>query len=85
MEIGNVFVRLLLRSPFHGWLSDNVLLLTYTGRKSGKRYTIPVAYGRVGDVVTGLSLGAQATAFRRGDSAGTVRLPVSHRCARVDT
>lgn len=52
MAAANVVVRLLLRSPFHFWLSGTVLLLTYTGRKSGRRYTNPVSYSREGDVVT---------------------------------
>ncbi|HEU0026008.1 MAG TPA: nitroreductase/quinone reductase family protein [Ktedonobacterales bacterium] len=51
MKAVNPFVRLLLRSPLHGMLSGSLLLLTYTGRKSGKRYTIPVAYSRMGAVV----------------------------------
>ncbi len=52
MKAINPVVRLLLRSPLHVALSDTLLLLTYTGRKSGKRYTIPVAYLQEGDVVT---------------------------------
>jgi F420H(2)-dependent quinone reductase len=52
LAVANVFVRLVLRSPLHFMLSDNVLLLTYTGRRSGKRYTNPVSYSRAGDVVT---------------------------------
>lgn len=48
----NVVVRLLLRSPLHFLLSGDLMLLTYTGRTSGKSYTIPVAYAREGDVVT---------------------------------
>jgi hypothetical protein len=48
----NVVVRLMLRSPLHFLLSGGLLLLTYAGRKSGKQYTIPVAYTREGDVVT---------------------------------
>jgi hypothetical protein len=52
MEIGNILVRLLLRSPLHFLLSDNLLLLTYHGRISGRQYTIPVSYSRVGEVVT---------------------------------
>jgi deazaflavin-dependent oxidoreductase (nitroreductase family) len=55
MSFANVFVRLLLRSPFHGVMSGSTLLLTYMGRKSGKRYTIPVSYLRAGDIVTVLS------------------------------
>src|SRR5712691_523168 len=52
MAAANVAVQLLLRSPLHFWLSDTMLLLTYTGRKSGRRDTNPVSYSREGDVVT---------------------------------
>ncbi len=48
-RIGNVFIGIILRSPFHGMISQNTLLLTFTGRKSGKRYTTPVNYVPVGD------------------------------------
>ena len=44
----NPFVAALLRSPLHGLLSSQLILLTYTGRKTGKRYTIPVGYARDG-------------------------------------
>ena len=40
----NVGVKALLRSSRHARLSHRLLLITYTGRKSGKRYTIPVHY-----------------------------------------
>lgn len=36
----------LLRSPLHGAISHSVLALTYTGRKSGRTYTVPVNYVR---------------------------------------
>lgn len=34
----------LLRSPLHGLLSRDVLLLTYSGRRSGRAYTLPLSY-----------------------------------------
>src|SRR5215471_18472688 len=40
----NELVTVILRSPLHGFLSKRRLLLTFTGRKSGKRYTIPLSY-----------------------------------------
>jgi hypothetical protein len=40
----NVFVRAILRSPLHRAMSHNTMLLTFTGRTSGTRYTIPVRY-----------------------------------------
>ena len=39
----------LLRSPLHALLSPGLLLLTVTGRKTGRGYTIPVGYQRDGD------------------------------------
>jgi len=40
----NELVKVILRSPLHGFLSKHRMLLTFTGRKSGKRYTIPLSY-----------------------------------------
>ncbi|MBI3175780.1 MAG: nitroreductase family deazaflavin-dependent oxidoreductase [Chloroflexi bacterium] len=33
-----------LRSPLHGMLSNGMMLITITGRKTGKKYTTPVGY-----------------------------------------
>lgn len=41
---GNDFMAWVLRSPFHGMLSNGTLLITVTGRKTGKTYTTPVGY-----------------------------------------
>ncbi|MFQ5613734.1 MAG: nitroreductase/quinone reductase family protein [Anaerolineae bacterium] len=49
--IVNSLVRWILRSPFHGIISRNIMLLTVTGRKSGRLYAIPVSYVRQGDMV----------------------------------
>ena len=46
---GNDFMSWVLRSPFHGMLSDGMMLITITGRKTGKKYTTPVGYYREGD------------------------------------
>ena len=40
----NVVSRALLRSPLHGVMSNKLLLLTFTGRKTGRAYTTPVSY-----------------------------------------
>jgi len=45
----NPIMVLILRSPLHGVLSKNTLLITYTGQKSGKTYTTPVNYVRFED------------------------------------
>jgi deazaflavin-dependent oxidoreductase (nitroreductase family) len=44
-------MKFLLRSPAHGVVSKMVLLITFTGRKSGKTYTTPVDYSQDGDQV----------------------------------
>ena len=43
---GNDFMSWVLRSPLHGMLSDGMLLITVTGSKTGKKYTLPVGYYR---------------------------------------
>jgi deazaflavin-dependent oxidoreductase (nitroreductase family) len=50
--IVNRGMKLVLRSPMHGIVSKTVLLITFTGRKSGKIYTTPVSYSQNGDQVT---------------------------------
>lgn len=40
----NSIMTAILRSPLHGILSKNTLLITVTGRKSGRKYTTPVNY-----------------------------------------
>jgi deazaflavin-dependent oxidoreductase (nitroreductase family) len=43
----NPIIQWLLRSPLHSFVSKNMMLITYTGRKSGKKYTTPVNYLRM--------------------------------------
>ena len=50
-RIVNVLVKLILRSPLHGLMSKNRMLLTFKGRKSGKRYTTPVSYLHEGESI----------------------------------
>ena len=52
LHVVNPFVAAILRSPLHRLLSAQVLLLTYTGRKTGTHYTFPVGYSREGDTLT---------------------------------
>lgn len=40
----NPIVKWLIRSPLHGFVSRNMMVIGYTGRKSGKRYETPVNY-----------------------------------------
>lgn len=51
----NAVMAWLLRSPLHGILSQNFLLLTVTGKKTGKAYMMPVNYSRQGNTLTIIS------------------------------
>lgn len=43
----NPIMEWVLRSPVHGMLSGNTMIIHYTGRKSGKAYHLPVGYQQV--------------------------------------
>ena len=48
----NPVLQTVLRSRAHGLASGRLALITYTGRKSRREYTIPVLYRDKGDEVT---------------------------------
>lgn len=48
-------MRALLRSPIHGIASANLCLLSYKGRRSGRRFTTPLSFMREGNLVRLLS------------------------------
>jgi len=51
MQRLNPAVAWLLRSPMHRLLDWGLMLVTVTGRRSGRVYTIPVGYQRDGDAL----------------------------------
>lgn len=51
-KLYNPVMAAILRSPLHAMMSKSIMLVTFTGRKSGRVYTTPVSYVRNGDVVT---------------------------------
>lgn len=48
----NTTMKFILRSPFHSLVSKTILLITFSGRKSGKDYTTPVSYSQSGEQVS---------------------------------
>lgn len=46
-KVLNPTFKAILRSPLHRLLSQRLLVLTFTGRTSGRRYSIPVGYTQV--------------------------------------
>jgi hypothetical protein len=49
LRIANPLVRVLLDSRLHGVLSGRLMLVAYTGRRSGRRFRIPLRYAPTGD------------------------------------
>ena len=47
----NPLMKFVLKSPFHKGLSKNVMVLSFTGRKTGRHYSTPVSYVWEGDSV----------------------------------
>ncbi|WP_410606597.1 nitroreductase/quinone reductase family protein [Amycolatopsis sp. lyj-109] len=86
VRAANRVVRPLLASRLHGVLSRFLMLLTYTGRKSGRRITIPVGYF---DWEPGMVLAAtfaQSTWIPSLRTAPTVHLRIRGReCEAVPT
>ena len=71
----NKFMIGILRSPLHGMLDKSTLLVTVSGRKSGRQITTPVNYVRDGDTLWVTST-RQRTWWRnlRGGAPLTVQL-----------
>lgn len=51
MRLAGPVLRVLLRSPAHRLVSRRLLLLSVTGRRTGRTYTFPVGYHRDGDLL----------------------------------
>lgn len=47
----NRMMKWMLRSPFHSSVSQSIMLISFNGRKTGKRYTTPIRYLRTNDKV----------------------------------
>lgn len=82
---GNDFVAFLLRTPLHVFLGDT-MLITVTGRKTGREYSTPVGFYRAGDFLWVLTSrdrtwwrnvrgGAQVRLLLKGKSVGAFAGP----------
>ena len=84
----NPLMTLLLRSPLHGLVSDSLMLIKFTGRRSGQEYTTPVGYHRVGDELAvfthsdwwrNMRGGASVSLLLRGEWRTAEAVPVEDR------
>jgi hypothetical protein len=62
---GNTLVLAVLRSPAHRLLSGTAIELRYTGRRSGRRYLLPVQYAREGNRLVVVPQGAETKTWWR--------------------
>jgi deazaflavin-dependent oxidoreductase (nitroreductase family) len=56
IRLGNPILAALLRSPFHAMADGSMMLISVTGRRTGKVYTTPVNYLRDGETLTVISM-----------------------------
>lgn len=66
VKIGNPLVRLLVCSPLHGIVDDSFLVLHLTGRKTGRRYRIPVGYVDMGEKLAVVTVASWPVNLRGG-------------------
>src|SRR5262249_1925373 len=77
-KMGNPLVRMLLASPLRGMLDDSVLVLHLTGRKTGRRYNIPVGYVDLEGKLTVVTVARWRVNLRGGADVEVTR----HGCLR---
>ncbi len=63
----------LLRSPWHHLFSKRIMTVSYLGKKSGKRFNIPISYFRNGNTVYCFTNGVWRFNFNT-KSAATLRI-----------
>lgn len=66
MRAVNVPMRTVLGLPFPTPLGGNLMLISYTGRKTGRAYRLPVSYARDGDALLTPGGGRWTLNFRDG-------------------
>ena len=80
----NPIMGMLLRSPIHGFWSDSLMLITFTGRKSGRIFTTPVRYVKHGESILCFT-SAENQWWRNLRSGATVELRVAGESATYAT
>lgn len=65
----NPLLRVLLRTPLAGPMRKAMMVLTFTGRKSGQRYSIPVSAHQIDHTLYALAGAAWRLNFRGGGAA----------------
>jgi hypothetical protein len=69
LRVVNPILRLLLHTPVMGGARDQIMVLSFTGRKSGRRYSIPVSAHRIDGQLYALTGAPWKRNFRDGAAA----------------
>jgi hypothetical protein len=69
MRFLNPTLRLLLRAPVLGSLGKDFMVLSFTGRKSGRRYSVPVSAHEIDGALYALADAPWKANFRDGAAA----------------
>ncbi|MBV8789348.1 MAG: hypothetical protein JOZ00_22050 [Mycobacterium sp.] len=69
LRVVNPIVRLLLRTPFKGMARKQLMVLSFTGRKTGRPYAIPFTAHRIDNALYALTNGRWKHNFREGAPA----------------
>lgn len=72
-KLTNPLMKLILNSPLHGGISRRLMVLSFTGRKTGKRYSTPVGYVRQGSAIYVFTHSPWRTNFQK-PAAVTMRI-----------
>lgn len=83
LRIVNPLMKAVLRSPLHRLLSKNLMLLTVTGRKTGRTYTLPVGRHESPDGTFLLSAGGNWRHNLRGGADVRVTLDGRERAGHA--
>ena len=76
LSLLNGFMRAVLHSPFHRVASKSVLIISFTGRRSGRTISTPISYLREGDMLTLFT----SASWRKNFTGGAlVRLWIQNR------
>ncbi|MBV8965531.1 MAG: hypothetical protein JO191_05070, partial [Mycobacteriaceae bacterium] len=69
LRVVNPIVRVLLRTPFKGAARKELMVVSFTGRKTGRKYSIPFSAHRIDDDLYVLTNARWKHNFRGGAAA----------------
>jgi hypothetical protein len=69
LRVVNPFMKLLLRTPFAGPARNQLMVVNFTGRKSGRHYSIPLSAHVIDGILYAMTGAAWKNNFRDGAAA----------------